>query len=172
MPEKPDKTSHFSAYLGNLGGEKFMTRVLFVCHGNICRSPMAEIVFKNIIRENGAEARFSVDSSATSYEEIGNPIYPPAKRILKKYDVPFEEHYAKKLYPQDYPKYDLFVVMDENNMRNIRRIFTSDGDNKIKKLMDFTPLGGDVADPYYSGDFEKTYEDILVGCKALFDYLK
>ncbi len=147
-------------------------KIMFVCHGNICRSPMAEMVFKSIMRENGAETEFSVDSSATSYEEIGNPIYPPAKKVLREHGISFSEHYSKKLYPEDYSRYDMFIVMDENNMRNIRRIFTSDSENKLKKLMDFTPFGGDVADPYYSGDFEKTFEDILTGCEALFDYLK
>ncbi len=148
-----------------------MIKIMFVCHGNICRSPMAEAVFNSIIQKNKCENKFSVDSSATSYEEIGNPIYPPAKKVLRENNIPFKEHFSKKLNPDMYEKFDLFIVMDENNLRNIERIFPNDRDAKIKKLMDFTDKGGDVADPYFSGDFQKTYADILSGCIGLYNYL-
>ncbi len=146
-----------------------MRKIMFVCHGNICRSPMAEFIFKNIVAGNKRESEFLIDSSATSYEEIGNPVYPPAKRVLRENNIPFSERTAKKLYPEDYKKYDLFVVMDNNNFRNIKRIFPHDSENKIKKLMQFAGMDADVSDPYYSGDFEKTFEDIMLGCKALFN---
>lgn len=142
---------------------------MFVCHGNICRSPMAEMIFENFIRENGLESEIEAFSSATSYEEIGNPVYPPAKRVISKNGVPFKEHFSEKLYRDDYDKYDLFIVMDENNLRNIKRIFESDPENKIHKLLSFAGSNADVSDPYYSGDFDKAFDDIYTGCKALFE---
>ncbi|MCQ2450816.1 MAG: low molecular weight phosphotyrosine protein phosphatase [Clostridia bacterium] len=147
-----------------------MIKIMFVCHGNICRSPMAEILFKHIANSKGLQNEFTVSSSATSYEEIGNPIYPPAKRILKENGIPFDEHYAVKLKSEDYDKYDLFIVMDENNLFNIRRIFPADPKNKIRKLLSFDGTNADVSDPYYSGDFNRTYKDILRGVTALTEY--
>ena len=149
-----------------------MKRIMFVCHGNICRSPMAQMIFDDIIMKNHLESEFEVFSSATSYEEIGNPVYPPARRIIIKKDIPFKEHFSTKLYPDDYGKYDMFIVMDENNLRNIKRIFTSDPDGKIYKLLSFAGSGSDVCDPYYSGDFQRAFDDIYTGCKALFESVK
>ncbi len=148
-----------------------MKRIMFVCHGNICRSPMAEFVFKHLAREAGVSDSFAVASSATSTEEIwngiGNPIYPPAKDELRRRGIPFTDRRAVQLKKSDYGKYDLFIGMDSANIRNMRNIFGDDRDGKIKKLMEFTARGGDVADPWYSGNFDKAFRDIYDGCKAL-----
>lgn len=153
-----------------------MTKIMFVCHGNICRSPMAEFVFKYFLENEGLGGNFTVASSATSTEEIwngiGNPIYPPAKAELKRRKIPFGERRAVQLKKSDYEKYDLFVGMDSANIRNMERIFGSDPKGKIKKLMDYTSRGGDVADPWYSGNFSLAYEDIYEGCRALLESLK
>ena len=149
-----------------------MVKIMFVCHGNICRSPIAEILFNKISKENHLENKVVSFSSATSYEEIGNPIYPPAKRVLKKNNISFSEHYARKLKPEDYEKYNYFIVMDENNLYNIKRIFPNDKDNKIYKLLSFSGSDADVSDPYYSGNFDRAFEDINNGCKALFEKIK
>ena len=153
-----------------------MTRIMFVCHGNICRSPMAEFIFKYLLENEGLTDSFSVASSATSTEEIwngiGNPIYPPARAELKRQNIPFSNRRAVQLKKSDYEKYDLFVGMDSANVRNMERIFGGDPEGKIKKLMDYTSRGGDVADPWYSGNFSLAYEDIYEGCSALFESLK
>jgi len=153
-----------------------MTRIMFVCHGNICRSPMAEFIFKYLLKNEGLTDSFSVASSATSTEEIwngiGNPIYPPARAELKRQNIPFSDRRAVQLKKSDYEKYDLFVGMDSANVRNMERIFGGDPERKIKKLMDYTSRGGDVADPWYSGNFSLAYEDIYEGCSALFESLK
>ena len=148
---------------------------MFVCHGNICRSPMAEFIFTDICRKNHAECDFFSASSATSTEEIwggvGNPIYPPAKAELIKHGIPCNERRATLLKKEDYPKYDMFIGMDSNNIRNMHRIFGGDPENKIKKLLDFTDRGGDVSDPWYSRNFDVAYRDIYDGCLALFESL-
>ena len=150
-------------------------RVLFVCHGNICRSPMAEFVFKDLALKKGVADMFSVASSATSTEEIwngiGNPVYPPAARELAKHGISCGGKRAVQLKADDYDKYDFFVCMDSNNMRNIKRIFKSDPCDKISKLLDHTSFAGDVANPWYSGDFDTAYNDIFRGCTALLDEL-
>lgn len=148
-----------------------MKKIMFVCHGNICRSPMAEFVFKHLIKQKGIYDGFTVVSSATSTEEIGNSIYPPARAELNRRGIPFSERQAVQLSKSDYEKYDLFVAMDGKNVRNIYKIFGSDPEGKVKKLKDFT-TGGDVADPWYSGNFELAYNDIYEGCLALLEYLK
>lgn len=148
-----------------------MKRIMFVCHGNICRSPMAEFIFKKMLAEKGLSEGFVVASSATSTEEIwgdvGNPVYPPAKKELLKHGISCEGKRAVQLKKSDYNKYDLFVAMDTMNVRNIMRIFGSDKDSKVSKLLDHTDEKGDVADPWYTGRFEVTYSDIERGCKAL-----
>ena len=150
-------------------------RIMFVCHGNICRSPIAEFVFLDMVRKSGKSDRFAVASSATSTEEIwngvGNPIYPPAKEILKANRIPFSERRAVLLCRNDYEKYDMFVGMDSANLRNMYRIFGSDPQKKIKKLMDFTGKDRDVSDPWYSRRFDVAYNDIYEGCGALLEYL-
>ena len=152
-----------------------MTKIMFVCHGNICRSPMAEFIFKKLIREKGIADQFVVCSCATSTEEIwngiGNPVYPPAKRELMKHDISCEGKRAVQLKKSDYEGYDYLIAMDTNNVRNIMRIIGSDKEEKVYKLMSFTSRGGDVADPWYSGDFETCYNDIYEGCSCLLKYL-
>ncbi len=146
-------------------------KIMFVCHGNICRSPMAEFIFRDMIRRNGLRDKFSISSSATSTEEIwgsiGNPVYPPAKAELAKHGLTCEDKRAVQLKKSDYDKYDLFIGMDSMNIRNMHRILGGDPDGKIKKLMEYTDRGGDVADPWYSGRFDVAYRDIYDGCEGL-----
>lgn len=148
-----------------------MKKIMFVCHGNICRSPMAEFVFKDLVKKAGREREFEVDSSATSREEIGNDIYPPARRKLIEKGIPFCSHYARQITKPEYDDWDLFVCMDTANVRNLLRIFGTDSKNKVKKLLDYTLRGGDVADPWYTGNFEITYTDVLDGCMKLLETL-
>lgn len=152
-----------------------MKRIMFVCHGNICRSPMAEFIFKDLIKKQGRESDFTVASSATSTEEIyggiGNPVYPPAKAELLRHGITCEGKRAVQLKKSDYDKYDLFLAMDSMNIRNIGRIFGADPLGKVQKLMDFTPRRGDVADPWYSGKFDTAYKDIYEGCVCLLEKL-
>ncbi len=153
-----------------------MVKIMFVCHGNICRSPMAEFIFKDILKKYNRGNDYLVSSSATSTEEIwgniGNPVYPPAKRELAKHNIFCVGKRAVQLKYNDYENYDYFIGMDSQNIRNMRIILQGDKDEKIYKLMSFTDKNGDVADPWYSGDFETTYNDILLGCKCLFNYLE
>ena len=148
-----------------------MKKIMFVCHGNICRSPMAEFIFKDMIHKKGMSDRFLVASSATSTEEIwngvGNPVYPPARAELAKHGLACDGKRAVQLQRSDYAKYDLFICMDGNNVRNARRILVDDPECKIHKLMDYTERGGDVADPWYSDRFDIAYRDIYEGCEAL-----
>ena len=146
-------------------------KIMFVCHGNICRSPMAEFIFRDMLRRNGLADKISVSSSATSTEEIwgdiGNPVYPPAKAELAKHGLSCEGKRAVQLKKSDYDKYDLFIGMDKANIRNMQRILGGDPDGKIRKLMEYTDRGGDVADPWYSGRFDVAYRDIYDGCEGL-----
>ena len=148
-----------------------MIKIMFVCHGNICRSPMAEFIFKNMIVQNGTENNFFVVSSATSTEEIwngiGNPVYPPAREELARHGIECGGKRAVQLQKNDYEKYDLFIGMDSANIRNMNRILGGDPENKIHKLMEYTSRGGDVADPWYSDRFDIAYRDIYDGCEAL-----
>ena len=153
-----------------------MIRIMFVCHGNICRSPMAEFIFKKMLEEKGISEGFTVASSATSSEEIsfsgiGNPVYPPARAELKKHGIDCGTKRAVRLKSGDYGEYDLFIGMDSYNIRNMQRILNGDIDCKIRKLMDFTERGGDVADPWYSDRFDIAYRDIYDGCKGLLEEL-
>lgn len=148
-----------------------MVRIMFVCHGNICRSPMAEFIFKKMIAERGLSAEFEIRSSATSTEEIwngiGNPVYPPAKAELARHGISCEDKRAIQLQNPDYDKYDLFIGMDSANIRNMHQILGGDPNGKIHKLMDYTSRPGDVADPWYSDRFDITYRDIYEGCSEL-----
>ena len=152
-----------------------MIKIMFVCHGNICRSPMAEFIFKKLVSERGLSQEFIIDSSATSTEEIwngiGNPVYPPARNELALHGISCDGKRAVLLTKNDYDKYDLFVGMDSANIRNMHRIFGGDSENKIRKLMDFTPRGGDVADPWYSHRFDITYRDVSDGCLGLMEQI-
>lgn len=153
-----------------------MTRIMFVCHGNICRSPMAEFIFKKLAADRGVSDQFEVASSATSDEEIwnkiGNPVYPPAKAELAKHGIDCKGKRAVQLQKSDYCKYDLFIGMDSANIRNMHRILVGDPDQKIRKLMDYTPRKGDVADPWYSDRFDIAYRDIYDGCVGLLQALE
>lgn len=150
-----------------------MTKIMFVCHGNICRSPMAEFIFKDIISKKGLTNSFVVSSSATSTEEIwgdiGNPVYPPAREELAKHGISCDGKRAVQLKKSDYNKYDYFIVMDSMNLRNTMRIFGSDPEGKVHKLMDFTDRPGDVSDPWYSRRFDVAYNDIYEGCLGLLE---
>ena len=147
------------------------TKILFVCHGNICRSPMAEFVMKRLVEEAGLADQFEIASAATSTEEIGNPVYPPARRKLAEHGIGCEGKTARQMTCDDYHHYDMIVAMDRNNLRNLRRMFGDDTDHKISLLMDHTHRPGDVADPWYTGDFEATWNDVLEGCQGLLNEL-
>ena len=142
-------------------------KILFVCHGNICRSPMAEFVMKWLVKEAGREGEFEIASAATSTEEIGNPVYPPARRKLAEHGIASDGKYARQITRRDYQYYDLIVGMDEWNLRNMRRMLGGDPEGKICLLMDFTERPGEVADPWYTGDFEATWRDVLEGCRGI-----
>ncbi len=148
-----------------------MIKIMFVCHGNICRSPMAEFVMKNIVKQRNAEDKISVFSAATSNEEIGNGIHYGTRKKLREEGIPFTEHFAVRITKGDYDKYDYIIGMDDNNIRNMLRIFGGDSDNKISLLLSHAGLGRSVADPWYTGDFDKTYSDVKFGCEALADKL-
>ncbi len=146
-------------------------KIMFVCHGNICRSPMAEFVFRNLTEKHGVANQFLGRSSATSTEEIwngiGNPVYPPAQAELKKHGISCAGKRAVLLQKSDYEEYDLLIGMDNANIRNMLRLFGGDTAGKVHKLMDYTERGGEVADPWYTGAFDVTYRDIYDGCCAL-----
>ncbi len=149
-----------------------MIKVMFVCHGNICRSPMAEFVFKKIVKDNGEENNFLIDSTATSREEIGNGIYPPAKRTLFAHGIPMSDHRARQITLGEYEEFDYIVIMDRLNRRNLLRIIGEDYDNKVSTLLSFAGRDDDISDPWYSGDFETTYDDVAEGCTALYKFIK
>ena len=143
------------------------TRILFVCHGNICRSPMAEFVMKRLVEEAGLSDRFEIASAATSTEETGNPVYPPARQKLAEHGIACQGKTARQITRDDYRHYDLIIAMDRNNLRNLRRMLGEDTQHKISLLMDYTQRPGDVADPWYTGDFEATWRDVVEGCQGL-----
>ena len=144
-----------------------MKKLLFVCHGNICRSPMAEFIMKDLVKKAGLESQFRIESAATSREEIGNPVYPPARRKLAEHGISCEGHAARQLTNQDYEEYDLLIGMDQANLRSMYRICGGDFSDKMSLLMEHTDHPGDVADPWYTGDFEATWQDVLAGCQGL-----
>lgn len=153
-----------------------MIRVLFVCLGNICRSPMAEFIMKSIISERGLSDRFYIASAATSTEEIwngvGNPVYPPAKRELAKHGISCEGKRAVQITKADYGKYDYILGMEERNIRNILRIVGKDPEHKVKLLLDYSDHPRDIADPWYTWNFESTYRDVVEGCEGFLLYLE
>lgn len=146
-----------------------MIKILFVCHGNICRSPMAEFFMKRLVADKGLSNEFYISSAATSREEIGNEIYPPVKRILDKRGIDYSGKTAVQVRREDYRKYDYIVLMDRNNLQNIKYIIPDDPNNKISLLMSHTGNVADVADPWYTGDFSATERDIDTGCAALLE---
>ena len=148
-----------------------MYNILFACYGNICRSPMAEMIFKDLIIKNNKRYMFSCVSRSTSMEELGNPIYPQAKRKLEQMGVTCENHRATQITKEDYDKYDYIIVMEERNRRDLLRIIGEDKDNKIHLLMEYTKNNKDIDDPWYSGDFDTAFNEINEGCISLYNYL-
>ena len=148
-----------------------MKKILFVCHGNICRSPMAEFVMKDLVEKAGVGDQYYIESAATSTEEIGNEVYPPAKRKLSEHGISCKGKTARQMTRGDYQRFDLLIGMDTWNIRNMNRICGGDPEGKIRMLMDFTHRRGDVADPWYTGDFEATWQDVLLGCQCLIEQL-
>lgn len=146
-------------------------RILFVCHGNICRSPMAEFVTKDLAEKRGLSDYFEIASAATSSEELGNPVHHGTRAKLRQYGIDCSGKYARKLTKRDYADYDLLIGMDEANVRNMRRLFANDPDGKVFKLLEFAGSPGDIADPWYTGNFDETYEDVSDGCVGLLSYL-
>lgn len=153
-----------------------MIRVLFICHGNICRSPMAEFVMKKLVSDAGIVAHFQIDSAATSTEEIwngiGNPVYPPAKAELARHGISCEGKRARQVARADYAEYDYLIGMDGANIRNMLRIFGGDPEEKVTKLLSYVGSERDISDPWYTGDFRMTYGDVLEGCTAFLEYLQ
>ena len=144
-----------------------MIKILFICHGNICRSPMAEFVMKKMVEEAGISHLFEIASAATSTEEIGNPVYPPARRKLAEHGICCDGKTARQITRGDYRHFDHIIAMDRNNLRNLRRVIGEDIDGKISLMMDYTDRPGDVADPWYTGDFDATWRDVEEGCQGL-----
>lgn len=148
-----------------------MIKILFICHGNICRSPMAEFVMKDLVEKRGISRDFYIESAATSTEETGNPVYPPARRKLAEHGISCEGKHARQVTKRDYKDYDYLIVMDNWNMRNLRRMLGSDPDGKMFMLMSFAGSSGEVADPWYTGNFDATWNDVNAGCEGLLTYL-
>lgn len=148
-----------------------MTSILFICHGNICRSPMAEFVFKDMVEKLGRGSEFNIASAATSYEEIGNPVHHGTAKILDRLGISYSGKRARRLEKSDYIKYDYLICMDSANIRNTLRIVGGDAEKKVHKLLEFDNRDTDVADPWYTGDFEVTYDDVLSGCRGLLAHI-
>lgn len=147
-----------------------MVKVLFVCLGNICRSPMAEFVCKHLVNNKGLANNFMINSAATSTEEIGNDMHIGTKKKLEEKGIDYQTHKAKQITKEDYQKYDYIIGMEEDNIKNIIKIVGQDKENKVYKLLDFTSHTKDIADPWYTGNFDRTYEDIILGCEAFLEY--
>ena len=150
-----------------LGVDENRIKILFVCHGNICRSPMAEFVFRDMVQKQGLGDRFHVASAATSREEIGNPVHPGTTRKLQELGISTKGKYAVQMTKKDYENYDYLIGMESWNIRNMNRIIGSDPDHKVHRLLDFSDRPRDIADPWYTGNFDVTYNDIKEGCEAL-----
>lgn len=149
-----------------------MIRILFVCLGNICRSPMAEFVLKDMVKKAGLASGFHIESAAVSAEELGNPVYPPARRELAAHGISCQGKTARLMTRADYDRFDLLVCMDSANLRRMERICGGDPQGKMSRLLDHTAYPGDVADPWYTGDFSRTWQDVEIGCRALLEKLR
>lgn len=148
-----------------------MKKILFVCHGNICRSPMAEFVMKKLVQDAGRENEFVIESAATSNEEIGNDLHSGTKAKLKEMNIPFTSRKARRITPQDYDNFDLLIGMDVENLYYMQREWNKDPEDKIKLLLTFAHHDRDIADPWYTGNFDATYDDIFTGCTALLNWI-
>ena len=149
-----------------------MIKILFLCHGNICRSPMAEFVLKDMVKKAGLSSGFHIESAAVSAEELGNPVYPPARRELAAHGISCQGKTARLMTRADYDRFDLLVCMDSANLRLMERICGGDPQGKMSRLLDHTAYPGDVADPWYTGDFSRTWQDVEAGCRALLEKLR
>lgn len=148
-----------------------MIHIMFVCHGNICRSPMAEFVLKDMVSKRGLDDLFGIASCATSREEIGNDVHHGTQIKLKKEGISFNRRAAVQMTQSDYEHYDYILCMDSHNLRNLSRIIPHDSASKVSRLLDFSNTPRDIADPWYTGDFDVTYDDIVEGCEALLDHI-
>ncbi|SDN12731.1 low molecular weight protein-tyrosine-phosphatase [Lachnospira pectinoschiza] len=152
-----------------------MTKILFICHGNICRSPMAEFILKDMVEKQGRVDEFYIESAATSTEEIwrgvGNPVYPPAREILASHGISCKGKRARQVKYEDYDKFDLLIAMDANNLRNMRKLIPEDTKGKVHLMMEYAGQKRDVADPWYTGNFQKTWDDIYLACGKLLENL-
>lgn len=149
-----------------------MIKVLFICLGNICRSPMAEFIFRDMVTKRGLADQFEIASAGTSREELGNPVYPPAKRKLREHGIDPVGKTARQMTKQDYAAYDYLLAAETHNIRSMERMIGKDGEHKIYRLLDFSDRPRDIADPWYTGDFDITYDDIVEGCEAFLAYLE
>jgi len=148
-----------------------MVKILFVCWGNICRSPMAEFIMKDMVEKRGLADQFLIESAAHTSEEIGNPVYPPARRELARHGISCEGKRARKMTAGDYEKYDWILGMEDLNLRYMLRILGGDPEQKVRRLLDFSDRPRNIADPWYTGEFGQTYRDIVEGCEALLEYV-
>ena len=148
-----------------------MIKILFVCHGNICRSPMAEFVLQDMVDKRGLAEQFTIDSMATSTEELGNPPHRGTVRKMNEMNIPMKPHRARQISFRDYDDYDYIIGMDTWNIRNLNRMLKGDPEGKVYKLLAFGSAGRDIADPWYTGNFDETYEDVAEGCEGLLAYL-
>lgn len=147
-------------------------RVLFICHGNICRSPMAEFIFRDLVERRGLGERFHIESAATSTEEIGSPVYPPARRELARHGLSCQGKTARQVRSRDYQRFDYLLCAEQYNIRNLRWIIPRDPAHKILRMLEFSPRPRDISDPWYTGNFELAYSDIVEGCESFLEHLE
>jgi len=169
---KTRKNLRHQRVLGLWRNAEIMVKILFICHGNICRSTMAEYVMKHLVKQEGLEGRFYIDSAATSTEEIGTGVHYGTRRKLAQVGIPCGDHRARQVTWADYQKFDWLIGMDGANLRNMLRMLKNDPEGKCSLLLDYTSRPGAIADPWYTGDFDATYRDVLEGCRGLLETLK